>query len=260
MVAIGSRLVYGSAALSNIHTMSPALSIVIPCHNEADNLTELLNEIADAFHDQDYEVVIINDGSTDHIEQIVHDYRKNNPHVMIRLIHHVKACGQSAALQTGIWHAKGQYIATIDGDGQNNPVYIYDLWKKLQAHEPQAGLAAGQRTQRKDTGIKQYASRFANSLRCYVLKDQTRDSGCGLKVMRRDVFLQLPFFDGWHRYLPALVMREGFDVVHLDVIDRPRQHGVSKYGIVDRGLVGLLDLWGVWWLCRRRKHVPEIES
>jgi hypothetical protein len=146
----------------------------------------------------------------------------------------------------------------MDGDGQNDPVYLPKLVEALDAAGPKVGVAAGQRLKRKDTRLKQLASRFANWLRQSILRDNTRDSGCGLKAIRADIFRCLPYFDGWHRYMPALVLREGFGVVHIDVVDRPRRHGKSNYGILDRGLRGALDLIGVWWLRRRRKVVPEV--
>jgi hypothetical protein len=145
----------------------------------------------------------------------------------------------------------------MDGDGQNDPAFLPKLVDALEAGGPKVGIAAGQRLKRTDTQLKRLASRFANGLRESILHDGTRDSGCGLKAIRTDLFRTLPYFDGWHRYLPALVMREGFGVVHIDVTDRSRRHGKSNYGILDRGLRGALDLIGVWWLRRRRKVVPE---
>jgi len=146
----------------------------------------------------------------------------------------------------------------MDGDGQNDPAYLPKMVERLAKGGPKLGIVAGQRQKRTDSGLKRLASRFANRLRGAILKDGTADSGCGLKAVHRDIFLRLPYFDGWHRYLPALVIREGYDVAHLDVVDRKRRHGASKYGILDRGLVGILDLFGVWWLRRRIKRIPEV--
>ena len=146
----------------------------------------------------------------------------------------------------------------MDGDGQNDPAFLPKLVEALEAAGPKVGIAAGQRLKRTDTQLKRLASRFANGLRESILHDGTRDSGCGLKAIRTDLFRTLPYFDGWHRYLPALVMREGYGIIHIDVVDRSRRHGKSNYGILDRGLRGALDLIGVWWLRRRRKIVPEI--
>jgi dolichol-phosphate mannosyltransferase len=149
---------------------------------------------------------------------------------------------------------------TIDGDGQNDPAFIPALVAALEAGAPRIGLIAGQRTGRKATGFKKLQSRIANGVRKAVLKDGTRDTGCGLKAFRRDVFVALPYFDGLHRFLPALVRREGLDIGYVDVVDRPRRHGVSNYGFWDRLWIGILDLAGVWWLIRRRKRVPQSEE
>ena len=176
----------------------------------------------------------------------------------VRHIRHDRSAGQSAAVRSGVFAARGKIIATMDGDGQNDPAFLPKLVEALEAAGPKVGIAAGQRLKRTDTQLKRLASRFANGLRESILHDGTRDSGCGLKAIRTDLFRTLPYFDGWHRYLPALVMREGFGVVHIDVVDRSRRHGKSNYGILDRGLRGALDLIGVWWLRRRRKIVPEI--
>jgi hypothetical protein len=146
----------------------------------------------------------------------------------------------------------------MDGDGQNDPAYLPLLADALLAGGEPVGIAAGRRLRRTDTRLKRLASRFANGIREAILRDGTRDSGCGLKALPTDLFRQLPFFDGWHRYLPALVLREGRNVVHVDVVDRSRRHGKSNYGILDRGLRGILDLFGVWWLRRRRKTLPSV--
>ncbi len=154
--------------------------------------------------------------------------------------------------------ARAPVIVTLDGDGQNDPAYIPKLVAALEAAGPRAGLAAGQRLGRKDTGFKKLQSRVANAVRGAVLKDGTRDTGCGLKGFRRDVYLALPYFDALHRFMPALVRREGYDVVLVDVVDRPRLTGVSNYGFFDRLWVGIIDLTGVWWLIRRRRSIPLV--
>lgn len=235
---------------------APKISVVVPCRNEAGNLPVLIDEIGAALAERGAEVIVVDDGSTDNSADIVVTLGRSRP--WLRLIRHKHACGQSAAVRTGLLAARGDIIATIDGDGQNDPRYLPVLVDKLVDGGKSLGIVAGQRRQRTDSGLKQAASRFANRLRGALLKDGTADSGCGLKALRREVFLLLPYFDGWHRYLPALVLREGLQVAHVDVVDRQRQHGVSNYGIVDRGLAGVLDLFGVWWLRRRRKRVPEI--
>jgi glycosyltransferase involved in cell wall biosynthesis len=163
-------------------------------------------------------------------------------------------------VRSGVRAARGAIICTLDGDGQNDPAFIPKLVAALQASGAGTGLAAGQRVGRKDTGFKKVQSKIANAVRGRILKDGTRDSGCGLKCFRRDVYLALPYFDALHRFMPALVRREGFSIVHVDVVDRPRLSGVSNYGFFDRLWVGILDLYGVWWLIRRRRRVPQLEE
>ncbi|WP_244617108.1 glycosyltransferase family 2 protein [Pleomorphomonas diazotrophica] len=230
------------------------VSVVIPARNEADNLSVIVPEILSAMAGRAFEVIVVDDGSTDGTAAAVAAWKAEGKPV--RHIRHVEACGQSAAVRSGVLAARGEIVATIDGDGQNDPAYIPKLIDALVAAGPSVGIAAGQRLKRTDGLAKRYASRFANWLRNAILKDATRDTGCGLKAVRRDLFLLLPFFHGWHRYLPALVLREGYGVTHLDVIDRSRMHGASNYGIFDRGLQGILDLFGVWWLKRRIKRLP----
>jgi glycosyltransferase involved in cell wall biosynthesis len=178
----------------------------------------------------------------------------------LRQIRHEKSCGQSAAVRTGVAASRAPIAVTLDGDGQNDPAFIPALVAALEAGAPRVGLIAGQRVGRKATGSKKLQSRIANAVRKGVLKDGTRDTGCGLKAFRRDLFLSLPYFDGLHRFLPALVRREGFDIGYVDVVDRPRAHGTSNYGFWDRLWVGILDLAGVWWLIRRRKRVPQSQE
>ncbi len=232
------------------------VSVVIPAKNERDNLPLLLDEIAEALKELRFEAIVVDDGSTDDSLEVLQRYGSRNP--FLRVIHHQKSGGQSCSVRTGLLHARGRFIGTIDGDGQNNPIYFRQMLAVMEQGGERVGLAAGQRLGRKASFFKRYASKGANKLRGAILKDNTRDSGCGLKLLRRDVFLRLPYFDSWHRFLPALVLREGYEVVHVDVVDRERAHGVSKYGIFDRALVGVLDLFGVWWLRRRRKVIPEV--
>ncbi|AEV38024.1 dolichol-phosphate mannosyltransferase [Pseudovibrio sp. FO-BEG1] len=232
------------------------VSVVIPAKNERDNLPPLLDEIAEALKEYRFEAIVVDDGSTDDSLVVLQQYGEKNG--FLRVIHHKRSGGQSCSVRTGLLHARGTYVATIDGDGQNNPIYYREMLSAMEKGGERVGLAAGQRLGRKASVFKRYASKAANKLRGAILKDNTRDSGCGLKLLRRDVFLKLPYFDSWHRFLPALVIREGYDVVHVDVVDREREHGVSKYGIFDRALVGVLDLFGVWWLRRRRKVIPEV--
>jgi dolichol-phosphate mannosyltransferase len=237
---------------------SPAISVVVPVRNEAGNIAPLIAEIARAMQGRAFEIVYVNDGSTDATEQELRGLMAMHPY--LRQVRHRQSCGQSAAVRTGVAVARGSIVATLDGDGQNDPAFIPKLVAVLEAGAPRLGLVAGQRVGRKASGFKKLQSRLANGVRKAVLKDGTRDTGCGLKAFRRDVFLALPYFDGLHRFVPALVRREGFEIGYVDVIDRPRGHGVSNYGFWDRLWVGILDLAGVWWLIRRRKRVPNAEE
>jgi glycosyltransferase involved in cell wall biosynthesis len=232
------------------------ISIVIPCRNEAANLPLLIDEIAAAMEGRAFEIVVVNDGSTDDTSAVLAAQAAARP-FPVRHVHHEKSSGQSLAVRSGAWAARGAIVATIDGDGQNDPQYIPVLVDALVAAGPGAGMAQGQRLKRRDSRLKQLASRFANWLRNAILHDQTRDTGCGLKAVHTDILRRLPFFDGTHRFTPALVIQEGFSVVHCDVVDRSRRHGKSNYGIFDRGLQGALDLAGVWWLRRRRRRMPK---
>jgi glycosyltransferase involved in cell wall biosynthesis len=238
-------------------TNEPTVSVIVPVRNEADNIAPLVGEIAGALSGQwAFEVVYVNDGSTDGTDAEL--TRLMAVHPWLRRVRHRQSCGQSAAVRSGVAAARGALIATIDGDRQNDPAFIPALLRALEAGSPRVALIAGQRVGRKASGFKKFQSRVANAVRGAVLRDGTRDTGCGLKAFRRDVFLGLPYFDGLHRFLPALVKREGFDIGYVDVVDRPRGAGVSNYGMWDRLWVGILDLAGVWWLVRRRKRVPEI--
>lgn len=234
----------------------PVVSVVVPVRNEAGNVAPLVAEIEAACAPKGpFEVVYVDDGSTDATPSVLADLRSTRP--WLRQIRHARSCGQSAAVRTGVRAARAPIVVTIDGDGQNDPAYIPRLVDALVAGGATTGLAAGQRLGRKDTGFKKIQSRVANKVRSFVLRDGTRDTGCGLKAIRRDVYLALPYFDALHRFMPALVRREGYAVALVDVVDRPRLTGVSNYGFFDRLWVGILDLTGVWWLIRRRRNVPE---
>ncbi|MGJ4916251.1 glycosyltransferase family 2 protein [Bradyrhizobium sp. HKCCYLRH2060] len=239
-----------------------AVSIVVPVRNEAGNIVPLITEIAAALDGLwSYEIIYVNDGSTDDTAQRLAEEMARRPN--LRVLRHEKSTGQSAAVRSGIRAAHGAMVATLDGDGQNNPAFLPDLIAALEKGGAGVGLVAGQRVGRKDTGFKKLQSRLANKIRNAVLHDGTRDTGCGLKAVRRDVFLMMPYFDGLHRFLPALVRREGYDIAYIDVIDRPRHSGVSNYGFFDRLWIGIMDLAGVWWLIRRKKPTPvaiEVKS
>jgi dolichol-phosphate mannosyltransferase len=236
---------------------TPIVSIVVPVRNEAENVAPLISEIATALDGRwVYEIIYVNDGSTDATAERLFaemGVRKN-----LRQVRHEKSSGQSAAVRSGIRAARGKIIATLDGDGQNNPAFLPALILAIEQGGGRVGLVAGQRVGRQDTGFKKFQSRAANSVRNAILHDGTRDTGCGLKAFHRDVFLALPYFDGLHRFLPALVRREGYDIAYVDVIDRPRHSGVSNYGFFDRLWIGIMDLAGVWWLIRRKKSTPVV--
>jgi dolichol-phosphate mannosyltransferase len=232
-----------------------AVSIVVPVRNEAENIAPVIAEIAAALDGRwNYEIVYVDDGSTDATPERLASAMKGRPN--LRQVRHAASTGQSAAVRSGVRVARGAIVATLDGDGQNNPAFLPALISAIEQGGARTGLAAGQRVGRKDTGFKKFQSRIANSVRNSILHDGTRDTGCGLKAFRREVFLALPYFDGLHRFLPALVRREGYDIVYVDVIDRPRHSGVSNYGFFDRVWIGIMDLAGVWWLIRRKKPTP----
>ena len=237
----------------------PAVSVVVPVRNEAGNIAPLVAEIAAALEGKwPFETIYVDDGSSDGTGDELARLAAHYP--WLRHLRHRRSCGQSAAVRTGVAAARAPVIVTLDGDGQNDPKFIPTLIQALEAGAPQIGLIAGQRVGRKATPFKKFQSRVANGVRGAVLRDGARDTGCGLKAFYRDLFLRLPYFDGLHRFLPALVKREGYGIGYVDVIDRPRAHGISNYGLWDRLWVGILDLAGVWWLIRRRKRIPEISE
>jgi glycosyltransferase involved in cell wall biosynthesis len=238
---------------------SPRISVVVPVRNETGNLGPLIGEIEAALADLGpFEIVYVNDGSTDGTGAELARLAATRPH--LRIVTHRDSCGQSAAVRTGVRAARGAIVCTLDGDGQNDPAFIPAMSALLEANGPGCGLVQGQRVGRKDTGFKRFQSRVANNVRRFMLKDGTRDTGCGLKCFRREAYLALPYFDALHRFMPALVRREGYTLAHVDVIDRPRHAGVSNYGFFDRLWVGILDLMGVRWLIRRRKRVPAVSE
>jgi dolichol-phosphate mannosyltransferase len=233
------------------------LTIVIPVRNEAPNVAPLVGEIRAALDGRvEYEIVYVDDGSSDETAATVLRLARGFPR--LRLLRHARSCGQSAAIRTGVRAARAPWIATLDGDGQNDPADIPPLFEIARGAPPAPPLlVAGHRQRRRDTLLKRLSSRLANGVRRRLLGDGTPDTGCGLKVFRRELFLDLPYFDHCHRFLPALVLREGGRTVSVPVNHRPRARGRSNYGVLDRLWVGISDLLGVMWLQRRARR-PEL--
>ncbi len=239
----------------------PDIAVVVPVHDEAANVVALLDEIAAALTALcTFEAVFVDDASGDATRQVLLDYARSHP--WLTVLAHRRNAGQSAAVRTGVHGARAAVIATLDGDGQNDPADIPALlarWRDERArHAGRPVLIAGWRTKRNDTGLRRLSSRVANRVRAALLGDATPDTGCGLKVFARDDFLALPWFDHMHRFLPALVQRAGGVVASVPVAHRPRTRGRSHYGVHNRLWVGLVDLLGVMWL-QRRARVPQVE-
>lgn len=237
---------------------SPGVSIVIAVKDEERAIGHLVNEIVSVMgSDPTYEIVVVDDGSTDGTVETLLTLRSREPRLSV--LQHRRNHGQSAAVRTGVRAALGDLIVTLDGDGQNDPADIpllLQTYRRL-SHGSAVRLVAGRRARRQDNLVKRLSSRFANTVRGWVLRDGSLDSACGLKVIDREVFLRLPYFNHMHRFLPALVRREGFEVAAVDVNHRPRETGASKYGTWDRLSAGVVDLAGVAWLQTRRAS-PEI--
>jgi dolichol-phosphate mannosyltransferase len=234
------------------------LSVVVPVCNEAENVAPLAREIAAALQGRDYEMLFVDDGSTDDtVAQLLR--LRSAGLTTLRILRHSFRSGQSAAVATGVRAARGAWIATLDGDGQNDPADIPNLLA-ARDNPVNAGvlLFMGNRTTRKDTGFRRMQSRIANGVRGWMLGDGTPDTGCGIKVFSRAAFLDLPYFDHMHRFMPALFQRRGNRVISVPVGHRPRERGVSKYGMFDRLWVGIVDIFGVMWL--RRRYRPGLAS
>ena len=239
---------------------APVISVVIPMRNEGPNVLPLIEEIAQALAGTTYEIVCVDDGSDDDTAARLVEASARFPVVVLR---HARSCGQSAGVISGVLAARAGWIATLDGDGQNDPADIPALWTRARREAGPSSdiLVAGHRVRRKDSGIKRISSRIANAVRARLLGDATPDTGCGLKVFPRALFLDLPRFDHMHRYLPALVLRAGGRVVSEPVNHRPRLRGKSNYGTLDRLAVSLSDMLGVIWLQRRWKRpVAEVTA
>lgn len=236
------------------------ISVVVPVHNETDNVDALIAEIDRALSGQEaYEMIFVDDGSTDDTAAKLERAMQKYP--ALRVLQHRRSCGQSRAVHSGVVAAHYPWIATLDGDGQNDPADIPNLVAAWQAqNDPQLWMLAGFRHQRNDTGWRKFSSKFANAVRQAILHDATPDTGCGLKLFLRDKFLALPYFDHIHRFLPALIQMAGGRVISVKVNHRPRNFGQSKYGTLDRALVGIVDIMGVVWLKRRHSlaQVSEV--
>lgn len=244
--------------LSMINPNSPPrVSIVIPMKNEEGNIEPLLAEIGAALRDDEpFEIICVNDGSDDGTANILS--RLAQQKLSLKIVTHAQSCGKSAAIRSGIRAASAPIIATLDGDGQNDPNFLPAMIDLLERQGEQLGLVQAERKGRKDTGFKRWQSRAANRIRATLLRDETMDTNCGMKVFRREMYWELPFFDGLHRFMPALVRRCGKDVKSVEAVDRPRLSGQSKYGFFDRLWIGIFDLLGVWWLIRRCPKLPRL--
>jgi dolichol-phosphate mannosyltransferase len=239
----------------------PEISVVVPVHNESGNVVALLDEIAAALTGvAPFEAVFVDDLSSDNTADLLLDYARTHPWLVV--VRHRNNCGQSTAVRTGVREARAPLVATLDGDGQNDPADIPALlarWRALREAQPQqAVMIAGWRAKRLDTWVRRLSSRVANRVRSGLLGDATPDSGCGLKLFARADFLALPYFDHMHRFLPALFRRAGGVVESVPVRHRDRTHGQSHYGISNRLWVGLVDILGVMWL-QRRARVPQVQ-
>lgn len=242
------------------HAYLGRLSVVVPVKNEQDNVEPLVREIAAALDGRaTFEIIYVNDGSTDATQARLDALKVEFP--MLRVIRHRASCGQSRAVTSGVRAARYEWIATLDGDGQNDPADIPALLATLNdpAQPVNLELLAGWRARRNDTFIRRLSSKIANAVRSRMLRDNTPDTGCGLKLFARETFLELPNFDHMHRFLPALVLRNGGAVVSVPVRHRARERGTSKYGVHNRLWVGIVDLFGVAWL-QRRVRLPVIEA
>ena len=230
------------------------ISVVVPVHNEAGNAAALAREIADAMSGRAFELIFVNDASTDSTLDELVELKSDLP--QLRVLSHRKNAGQSRAIRTGVQHAKAPVVGTLDGDGQNDPADLPELFRRLTRPDAPEKLAMvmGRRAKRQDTAWKRFGSRFANNIRQRLLKDGCDDSGCGIKVIRRSVYLELPYFDHMHRYMPALINAEGYKAEFVNVNHRGRIHGVSKYTNFGRLGAAVSDLRGVTWLMKRRRN------
>ena len=239
----------------------PQLSVVVPVYNEEGNVASLVAEIVAALRDRiSFEIVYVDDCSRDATLERLKQLQAATPE--LRVVRHLRNSGQSTAIRNGVKAARADWIATLDGDGQNDPADIPKLLAERERAAPEVKMFAGWRVDRQDSGSKRWASRWANAIRARALRDATPDTGCGIKLFERAAFLDLPYFDHMHRYLPALMQRAGWQTVSVPVHHRHRTSGVSKYNNLQRAWVGLRDLRGVAWLIRRtrRTEVEEVRQ
>ena len=230
------------------------LSVVIPAKNEQDNIAPLVKEIVTVLRGVcSFEILYVDDGSTDNTYHVLRQLSLSH-YPQLRVIRHAFSVGQSTAVHTGVNHARGELVVTLDADGQNDPTDIPALLSAARAYSPvQCFCVAGYRKRRKDTAWKRFQSRVANGVRSRFLHDDTPDTGCGMKLFPRETFLRLPYFDHMHRFIPALIKRLGGDVLVVQVNHRDRQHGTSNYTMMSRLWVGIIDMIGVLWLQKRAK-------
>ena len=237
------------------------LSVAIPAFNEEGNITPLIDEISRHISDlqlpPSYEIIIVDDCSSDNtlaeVENLMATYSN------LRVYTHQTRGGKSAALRNAFNAARGQWVATLDGDGQNDPADLAKYWNTVK-NGPSDTIYAGVRKMRNDGFVKKWTSKIANKIRIALLKDGTRDTGCGFKILPKTLLPKLPYFDNMHRFFPALARMNGYDVIELSINDRPREHGQSKYGFFDRASVALLDLIGVFWLSRRKYSAGSVKQ
>ena len=237
---------------------TPDFSIVAPVFDEAGAAPALAREIAAAFAGRRFEIIFVDDASRDGTRAALAALKAEIP--QLRVLAHARNAGQSRAVRSGVLAARGPIIVTLDGDGQNDPADAPRLAEALQAAPASLALVGGERVKRRDSAAKRLASRIANAVRRRLLNDNAVDTGCGLKAFRREAFLRLPYFDHLHRYLPALMLREGYQVAFRPVNHRHRQTGRSKYTNLGRLWAALSDLMGVMWLNRRARSPGAVEE
>jgi len=240
------------------NAVKPEISVVVPVFNEQDNIAPLVHEVVAALRGLlPFEIVYVDDCSKDNSREVLKQLRLVIPE--LRVFGHTRQSGQSTAIRNGVKQARAEWIATLDGDGQNDPADIPKLLAARGKADASVKLFAGWRVDRKDSGSKRWASKAANAIRSRLLRDETPDTGCGIKLFERELFLDLPYFDHMHRYLPALVKRAGFQSLSVPVNHRERSTGVSKYNNLGRAWVGIADLRGVSWLIKRSRITRTVE-